>query len=312
MSGVIRLGYCWAGGGPGGVPAPSARAARSSSHVVRRSGSGASGRSSACGTWPGRRGECSTWSTILMTSPSGATPSAMIFDRPASSRSSSSLPVVSVGRRPWKISSSRVICSGDKRQVRLELVGLPPLEPLGARRGGRPPAREPGYPDDRPRRIDMAVLHLRFAWELRPALGAECLPGRPGRPGRRNAASLESSAPTRLSGVEAPAVRPTASGPLGGSQPARDLDLRPPTGPVPDFVRRHQARRRRRCGRSARRSAQICARLRGVAAVVPADHDHQVERRVVEQRDAPRPAGPAWRCRSCRTPGSARPAASAP
>ena len=46
----------------------------------------------------------------------------------------------------------------------------------------------------------------------------------------------------------------------------------------------------------------------GVAAVVAADHDHQIERLLVEQRDRRRPVAPASRCRSCRRRGSARPA----
>ena len=49
----------------------------------------------------------------------------------------------------------------------------------------------------------------------------------------------------------------------------------------------------RRCGRSARASAQIRARLHGVAAVVAADHDHQVERL------ARRAARSTASCRSC-------------
>ena len=43
--------------------------------------------------------------------------------------------------------------------------------------------------------------------------------------------------------------------------------------------------RDRRCGTSGRDAAQMRARLAGVAAVVAADHDHQVDRLVAQQRD---------------------------
>ena len=97
---------------------------------------------------------------------------------------------------------------------------------------------------------------------------------------------------------------PTTTGPSAGSQPS--CTASPPRhGPMADLARPTAAPPRRRCGRSAggrRRSARGCR----VAAVVAADHEHQVERVRVEQRHAPRPGGPAWRCRSCRRPGSGR------
>ena len=98
-----------------------------------------------------------------------------------------------------------------------------------------------------------------------------------------NASSLAIAAPTRLSGVEAPEVRPTATGPAGSQPFGRDLGFGP-DGPVADLVGRHQAVRigdvECRPGRGA-----DARQVAGIAAVVAADHDHQVDRPVREQRD---------------------------
>ena len=50
----------------------------------------------------------------------------------------------------------------------------------------------------------------------------------------------------------------------------------------------------------------------GVAAVVAADHHHQVEAALVQHASAPRPGGPGWRSRWCPWRGSARRRSSAP
>src|SRR5437867_8819399 len=48
--------------------------------------------------------------------------------------------------------------------------------------------------------------------------------------GRQNASSRAMAAPTRLSGVEAPDVKPTVRGPAGGSHPVAVTSLLDPTG----------------------------------------------------------------------------------
>ena len=92
------------------------------------------------------------------------------------------------------------------------------------------------------------------------------------------------AAPTRLSGVEAPEVRPTVTGP-SLRQPVAGRDFGScPERPMANLGRRHQALRigdvEGRPGGGAD-SGQICR----VAAVVAANDEHQVDRLLLEERD---------------------------
>ena len=97
-------------------------------------------------------------------------------------------------------------------------------------------------------------------------------------------------------------------GSVGGQPPGgrRPRPSRRPAGGGSPRPRRGNPGRR--CERSAG-TRRRCARGCSVAAVVAADDDHQVDRPSGAAR-RPRPADPAWRCKSCRRPESARPAPS--
>ena len=112
------------------------------------------------------------------------------------------------------------------------------------------------------------------------------------------------AAPTRLSGVEAPDVRPIDDRPVGGSQPRGVTSAFDPTGRcrISSAETRQSGSAMWNVGRDA------CADPRevgGVAAVVAADHDHQVDRLARRAARRRRPGDPGSRCRSCRRPGSA-------
>ena len=104
---------------------------------------------------------------------------------------------------------------------------------------------------------------------------------------RQNASSCLMTCPTMLLGVEAPAVRPTLSGPPAtspSSLPPVPPSSRVPDRPVPHFAARHQAFRVgdvKRAHPLRTDSGQIA----GIAAVVAAHHQHQIQRLLVEQRD---------------------------
>ena len=117
------------------------------------------------------------------------------------------------------------------------------------------------------------------------------------------------AAPTRLSGVEAPEVRPIDTGPSAGSQPAAVTSAFAPTGRwrISSAETRQSGSAMWKVGRDGGADPRQVA---GVAAVVAADDDHQVDRPVAAAARRRRPGGPAWRCRWCRTPGSARASAS--
>ncbi len=99
----------------------------------------------------------------------------------------------------------------------------------------------------------------------------------------QNASSLAIAAPTRLSGVEAPDVRPTDHG--SGRKPVcrRHFGLRA-RGPVTDLESRYQTVGVGDVEGGARRCTNP-RQITGIAAVISSDHDHQVDRSVVQQRD---------------------------
>ncbi len=102
--------------------------------------------------------------------------------------------------------------------------------------------------------------------------------------GWRSASSVRTTRSTRLSGVEAPDVRPTRRGPLAGSQPLDSISPGAPTGLCRIMRGRDQARRigdvvgRHVLGADVREVARV-------AAVVAADDHHQVEPLVGQQAD---------------------------
>ena len=162
---------------------------------------------------------------------------------------------------------------GRQPELGLHLLVLPPLEALpaglpGASRRGcaRPPAwRSLAAAQLRHREYGVATV-MTDSWVTpSPAPRITTTGDRPFTRGDRSAwpadASRSITCPTMLSGVEAPAVRPTATGPCR-RQPARvTISAGPPDRPVPDLAPARPGSRRPRCGRSAagrRRSAPGC------------------------------------------------------
>ena len=91
------------------------------------------------------------------------------------------------------------------------------------------------------------------------------------------------AAPTRLSGVEAPDVRPIDNGPAGSQCCGRHLGLGA-RRPVANLGGRHQTVGIGDVERGTRRCTDP-RQIARVAAVVSPDHDHEIDRRVAQQGD---------------------------
>ena len=87
-----------------------------------------------------------------------------------------------------------------------------------------------------------------------------------------------------MSGVDAPDVRPIVTGPAAGSHPSVVTSALRPDRAMPDRVGRDQAVR---VGDVKRRLASRAdaGEIDGVAAVIAADDDHQVDGLLAQQRD---------------------------
>ena len=129
-------------------------------------------------------------------------------------------------------------------------------------------------------------------------------PSAPSEVRPRRARIRSTTSPTTLLGVEAPAVRPTVTGPAGSQRSAAASRRAPPTGrwriaraldPVgaADVVGRAAAPRR-------------CARGPGCCCCCSRRSPPSRRARPRRASSAPRPAGPGWRSRWCRRRGSAR------
>ena len=99
-----------------------------------------------------------------------------------------------------------------------------------------------------------------------------------------NDSSFRTTTSTRLSGVDAPEVRPTRTGPVSGSQPWLKTSILSRTDTVPNLPGRNEALGVGHVeGRHLFRTDS--GEIAGVAAVVAANDDHQIDRLLGQQLD---------------------------